>query len=163
MDDLNVAQLVVSTVAATMIAAPLIVMAYLAGRRSLTPEKSLRLDRLLPDISLGETIWQATFDGDADPQLAQTILFEFRQVGSRIVAEGKSPDGTRHSLEGVIHGGKFCCATIDEHRSGVWLGTMTAEMLADQQRMTGMRSRWTPVSQSLMVRKVVFTRLDKGV
>lgn len=163
MDGVSVAQLVVSTVAATMVAAPLIVIAYLAGRRSLSPEKSRRLDQLLPDISLGGTLWQASFDGDADPEVTQTIQFSFTQVGSRVVADGHSPDGTHHSLEGVIHGGRLCCVTIDESRSGIWLGTVTAELIGDHNRMTGMRTRWSPVTQSLMVRKAVFTQLHSTV
>ena len=163
MDGVSVAQLVVSTVAATMVAAPLIVIAFLAGRRSLSPEKSRRLDQLMPDIALGGTVWQATFDGDSDPEATQTIQFQFTQVGSRIVAEGYSPDGTRHILEGVIHGGRLCGVTIDENRTGIWLGTVTAETLADRSRMTGMRTRWSPVTQTLMVRKAVFTQLHNLV
>lgn len=163
MDGVSVAQLVVSTVAATMVAAPLVVIAYLAGRRSLSPEKSRRLDQLLPDVTLDGTVWQATFDGDADPEVTQTIQFAFTQVGSRVVADGHSPDGTHHALEGVIHGGRLCCVTIDESRSGIWLGTVTAELIGDHNRMTGMRTRWSPVTQSLMVRKAVFTQLHSTV
>lgn len=162
MDGVNLAQLVVSTLAAVMIAAPLVVMAYVAGRRSNSRERSRRLDQLQPDLILGGTTWRATFDGDADPALRLTVLFAFEQFDSRIVASGRSPDGTEHSLEGVIHRGRLCCVSIDENSAGAWLGTITAELNADT-LMTGMRTRWTPVSQTLMVRKVVFTRLDASV
>lgn len=163
MEGLNVAQVIVSTVAATMIVTPLLVLSYLAGRRSQSQGRSHRLDQLRSDVALGGSTWRADFDGDADPDVVQTLLLEWEQVGCRIVASGSSTDGTRHSLEGVIHGGRLCCVSIDENRAGTWLGTVTAELLPGEQQMTGMRTRWCPPSQTLMVRKVTFTRLHTGV
>jgi hypothetical protein len=90
----------------------------------------------------------------------QSITLEVNQTGCRIVATGHSSDGT-HSLEGIVHDRRLCCVSIDENRDGVWLGTVTAEVQADNQRMTGMRTRWSPQSQTLMVRKATFTRLPQ--
>lgn len=163
MNGLNLAQIIVSVVAVTLIVTPLIVMAFLAGRRSQVQVRSTRLDNLHPDVSLGGSTWQADFDGDDDPAIRHSVQLELQQVGCRIRGAGRSQDGSRHSLEGVIHHGRICCVSVDEVREGAWLGTITAEIQAGQNQMTGMRSRWSGKSQTLMVRKVTFTRLDKPV
>jgi hypothetical protein len=162
MEGLNVAQAVVTTVAVTLILTPLLVLSFLAGRRSTSQGRVQRLDQLQPEVSLGGTVWRAEVDGDADPDNVLTYQLELEQVGSRILAHGHSADGTRHSLEGVIHRGHLCGISIDETRQDVWLGTVTVELLPGQQQMTGMRSRWSPRSQTLTVRKVNFVRLDAG-
>ena len=163
MNGLNLAQIIVSVVAVTLIVTPLIVMAFLAGRRSQLQVRSTRMDTLQPEVSLGGSTWQADFDGDDDPAIRHSVQLELQQVGCRILATGRSQDGSRHSLEGVIHHGRICCVSVDEVREGAWLGTITAEILAGQRQMAGMRSRWSGKSQTLMVRKVTFTRLDNHV
>ncbi|MBS0202372.1 MAG: hypothetical protein JSS49_05685 [Planctomycetes bacterium] len=159
MDGFNLAQIAVSVVAVTLIVTPLIVMAFLAGRRSHSHGRNAYLDHLRPEVSLGGT-WRADFDADEDPSVSSSLQLELQQIGCRILATGRSRDGTRHSLEGVIHLGRICCVSVDDGREGAWLGTITAEVQADQHHMTGMRTRWSGKSQTLMVRKVKLTRLD---
>ena len=158
MEGINVGQIIVTCVAVTLIVTPLLVLSYLAGRRSKTNGRSHRLDQLRPEALLGGSTWLAAFDGDLDPAIVQTIRFDLEQVGCRILATAQSADGTRHALEGVIHHGRLCCVSIDENREGTWLGTVTAELLPGQQSMTGMRTRWSVPSQTLMVRRVTLTR-----
>ncbi len=159
---MNVAQVIVSTVAVTLIVTPLLVLSYLAGRRSQAQGRSRRLDQLRPEALLDGSTWLAEFDGELDPNVGQTIQYDLEQFGCRILASGRSADGTRHSLEGVIHQGRLCCVSVDENREGTWLGTVTAELVPGQQAMTGMRTRWTVPSQTLMVRRAAFTRLTTG-
>jgi hypothetical protein len=156
--ELNVAQAVITTVAIFLLTTPLLIMSYVAGRQSKTQGRSQQLEQLQPDAILAGSTWRVEYDGDADTEAVQSILLELKQSGCRIVANGHSAHGN-HSLEGVIHRSRLCCVSIDENRDGVWLGTVTAELHADNQQMTGMRTRWSPQSQTLMVRKATFTRL----
>lgn len=156
--DWNVAQVVVTTVAVALIMTPLVVVSYVAGRRSKTTGKSLHFEQLQCDLVLGGSTWQVDYDGETEASEGQSITLELNQTGCRIVATGHSSDGT-HSLEGIVHQRRLCCVSIDESRDGIWLGTVTAELQADDQRMTGMRARWSAQSQTLMVRKATFTRL----
>lgn len=160
MEGLNVAQVILSSVAVTLIVTPLLVLSYLAGRRSSGQLKSDRLDRLRPELHMGSASWRAEFAGDADPDVVQVVDYQVTQTASRILGQGRSADGTLHSLEGVIHLGRLCCIAIDESRAGPWLGTITAELAPGQHKLTGMRTRWSPQTQTLSVRSVTFTRLD---
>lgn len=162
MEGFNIAQIVVSVIAAMLIGTPLMVLCYLAGRRSQSHGRSHRFDQLQPDANLSGSTWIARFGGDADPDTAQTIQYQFEQMGSRILAHGQSSDGSRHTLEGILHRGRLCTLAIDENRSGAWLGTVTAELAGDQQ-MNGMRAHWSPESLTLMVRQATFTRIHSAV
>lgn len=162
MEGFNFAQIVVSVIAAMLIGTPLLVLSYLAGRRSQTQGRSHRLDQLQPDANLSGSTWIAQYGGDDEPDASQTIQYQFEQIGCRILAQGRSADGSRHTLEGVLHRGRLCTLAIDEHRSGAWLGTVTAELSGDQQ-MDGMRAHWSPQSQTLMVRQATFTRINSVV
>lgn len=51
---------------------------------------------------------------------------------------------------------------MDEGPDGICLGTVTAELGPAGDQMTGMRTRWVPRSQALLVRKATFTRLHAG-
>lgn len=159
MEGFNFAQLVVSVIAAMLIGTPLMVLCYLAGRRSQSQGRSHRFDQLQPDANLSGSTWIARYGGDADPEATQTVQYQFEQIGCRILAQGRSADGSRHILEGVLHRGRLCTLAIDEHHSGAWLGTVTAELAGDQQ-MDGMRAHWSPQSQTLMVRPATFTRIN---
>jgi hypothetical protein len=163
MDAFNAGQVIVSTVATTLVVTPLLVLSYLAGRRSRSQGRSWRLDQLKSEFVLGGSTWRAEFDGDADPAHVQTVLFAWEQTGCRIMAVGDSNRGVLQTLEGVIHECHICCVLIDESRAGIGLGMVTAELLPGGEQMTGMRTRWSPESQTLMVRKVTFTRLHTGV
>ena len=159
MDKLNVAQLIVSTIAAMLIATPLLLLSYVAGRRSHAQGRSRRLDQLSPEVFLGGSIWNVEYDGDEDPAIGQRLQLSLEQVGCRILATGQSTNGMYHSLEGVIHRGRLCCVSIDEGRDGAWLGTVTAELHPGGQQMTGMRTRWSVPSQTMMVRRATLTRV----
>lgn len=162
MEGFNFAQIMVSMIAAMLIGTPLLVLSYLAGRRSQATGRSHRFDQLQPDTNLGGSTWTARFGGDAEPGREQTIQYQFEQLGSRILAHGRSADGSRHTLEGVLHRGRICTLAIDENREGAWLGTVTAELAGDQQ-MSGMRAHWSPQSLTLIVRPATFTRIAAAV
>lgn len=162
MEGFNFAQIVVSVIAALLIGTPLLVLSYLAGRRSQAQGRSHRFDQLQPDANLSGSTWIARFGGDDDPDATQTIQYQFEQVGCRILAQGRSADGSRHTLEGVLHRGRLCTLAIDEHRAGAWLGTVTAELAGDQQ-MDGMRAHWSPQTQALLVRPATFNRMSAVV
>jgi hypothetical protein len=159
-DGINVAQTIVSAIAVTLIATPLIVLAYLAGRRSQSEGRNHRLDQLRPEVHLNGSTWRVDIDGDSDTSPVVSIQLDLVQSGSRIVATGRSPDGTRHCLEGVIHHGRMCCVSIDDNHEGAWLGTITAELCSGQRQMSGLRSHWSPKSQTMIMRRILFTRLD---
>lgn len=163
MEGVNVAQAILSSVAVTLIVTPLLVLSYLAGRRSSDQFKTHRLDRLRSELSLGGTTWHAEFAGDSNPDAVEIVVYEMVQSASRIIGRGRSVDGTEHTLEGVVHLGRLCCIAIDENRDGIWLGAVTAELIPGQQRLTGMRTRWSPGSQTMLVRPVTLTRLDGRV
>lgn len=162
MEGFNFAQIVVSVIAALLIGTPLIVLSYLAGRRSQSHGRSYRFDQLQPEASLGGSTWTARFAGDSNPNAEQTIQYQFEQIGCRILARGHSVDGSRHTLEGVLHGKRLCTLAIDESRNGAWLGTVTAE-LAGPEQMNGMRAHWSPESLTLTVRQATFMRVDPAV
>lgn len=154
---MNVAQLFVAMVALVLLLSPLFVMAFLAGRRSSSKGISRQFDRMPAEIVLESGSWQAEFDGD-QPNTVDVVMLEIEQVGNRIVGAGHSSDGTRHSLEGLLHQRHLCYICLDENRQGVWLGTVTGELLPGEQQIVGMRTRWSPQSQALIVRKAVLTR-----
>ena len=118
MDGFNVAQFVVSVVAALLIGPPLLVLSYLAGRRSQSNGHSIRLDQLQPDVNLGGSTWTAQFGSTGDSDERQTVQYQFQQIGCRILAHGNSAGGARHTLEGVLHRGCVCTLAIDETREG---------------------------------------------
>lgn len=162
MGGLNVAQLLIVATAILMMVSPLFVLVFLAGRQSATPFSNPRFDRMRPDFVLAAGSWQIEYDGD-DPSTPQSIIVHLQQTGCRVVAGGDSPDGTRHSLEGVLHQRKLCCVSIDENREGKWLGTVTAELLPGERQIVGMRSRWSPILQVLVVRKASLTFVGDGM
>ena len=163
MERMNVAQLVVSIIAMILIASPLIVLSYIAGRKSQSQGKSPRLDGLQPDVALSGSHWKVEIDGDQDPSTADSFEIRMDQIGCRIVASGRSINGGRYSLEGIVHRGRLCCVTIDETREGQTLGTVTAELTPDLRSMTGMKTRWSVSAQTLTIRKATFTRMDSLV
>lgn len=136
---------------------PLLVLSFVAGRRSNSQGRSHRLDQLQPEISLGRSSWLAQIADDAEPTALRSMTLEIEQIGSRITASGRSLDGTRHVLEGVVHGKRLCCISIDDNRSGIWIGTITVELIPGQQQFSGMLSRWSPQSQTMIVRPVTLT------
>ena len=158
MNGLNVGQLLIAVVALLMLMTPLFVLTFLAGRRSRVTGAHRQFERMHPDIVLPAGQWHVEFDG-IEPNTTQVVLIELQQVGSRIVGTGHSLDGTKHSLEGILHQRGMCCICIDENRDGIWLATVTAELLPGEQRMSGMRNQWSPQSQALIVRKATFTRV----
>jgi hypothetical protein len=158
---LNVAQLIISLVATMAIGTPLLLLAYLAGRRSMSPGRSPRFDDLRPELHLDGTTWSVEYAGDEDPDQPQVIQISLTQTGCRVVGSGRSTEG-HHTLEGIIHLGRLCCVSIDEGRQGTWLGTVTAELISGGQQMTGMRTRWSVTSQTLTVRKATFTLISNA-
>jgi len=147
--------------ALVMVLAPLLVLTYLAGRRSASTPLQIRLGSLVPAFDLSAT-WLVVFDGDSG-QPTPPVALEFVQQGARVIADGRGPDGIRHLLEGIVHNGRLCAVSIEERRDGLWVGTLTAELLPGNQQLTGMRSNWSTGSQTLHVRKVTFTRVPVSV
>jgi hypothetical protein len=159
MTELNVAQMIVTAVAVLLMLTPLLMLAFLAGRRSVATGTNRRFDQIRPDVILAAGTWRAEFDGD-EPGASQVVLLELQQVGSRIVGVGKSMDGTFHALEGILCQRRLCCISIAENREEVWSGTVTAELQPGEQQIIGMRNRWSRQSQTLIVRKATLTRVD---
>ena len=157
MNELQLPQLIVTVIAVVMILSPLLVVVFLAGRRSVVTGAASQFDRIASEFSLVPGTWRVEIDGD-DPGTTQIVMLDLQQFRNRVVGMGQSVDGSRYSLEGVIHGRQLFCISMDESRYGISLATLTAEMLPGENRMIGMRSRWSSQSQTLAVRKAIFSR-----
>jgi hypothetical protein len=155
----DAAQLLINLLAVLLVLTPLLMLSYLAGRRSRMTGRVDELERLRPDILLNGTIWQATFDADepsSSPPLSVKVAW--RQTGSRIVAETQLVNGVHLSLEGVLHHRHVCCLALDQSRREDGLGAILVEIRPGDDQMIGMRARWSPESQTLILRKVCWQR-----
>ena len=163
MNDPNMMQLALTLVALPLVMAPLVLLAFVAGRRSGSKTRIDELERLRPEVMLDGTSWRAGFDGDEASSPRQTFIVQWQQIGSRIIAESTFPDGTRLSLEGVLHHRQLCCVARDRSRRDDGLGAVLVEIRPGDREMVGMRARWSPQSQTLLLRKAVFICLDGDV
>ena len=102
--------MIVTVVALLMILSPLMVLAFVVGRRSIATGANRCFDQLRSDAVSAAGTWQVEFDGD-DPTTTQTVLLELQQVGSARPGAGRSMDGTGHSLEGIVHRAAVCAAS----------------------------------------------------
>jgi hypothetical protein len=153
---MDVPQLVITTAALVMAMTPLLVVAFVAGRRSARTRTLPQFDRLPLDPVRITGNWRAEFDG-LEPGTFKIVEFQFHQSGSRIIATGHESDGTKHFLEGVLFEGRLCGVCIQEIGSQTSIGTLTAEFSPSERTFTGMRSFWSSQLQALTVRKAVFT------
>lgn len=155
---MNLPQLMITGLGFCLLMTPLLLLAFVAGRRS-HPAKTLRqFDRPASDHLSVTGVWTAEFDGE-EPDTLKPVPFHVEQVGCRVVATGHSSDGTSHFLEGVLIERRFCGILIDEKKDRTIVATLTAELLPEEGTMNGMRSYWSPQAQALVVRKVSFARI----
>ncbi|MBC8117183.1 MAG: hypothetical protein H7062_22540, partial [Candidatus Saccharimonas sp.] len=73
-----------------------------------------------------------------------------------------SPNGSRHSFEGLLHGRRLCYVALDDDLRTERSGAVLAEVLPGDSQIVGVRSRWSGPSQGMAMRKATFTRLNGG-
>lgn len=159
MNGVQVAQLALTVFAVLLVLTPLLVLAYVSGRGSSTSPLQRRLTELDPSPHIGGR-WQIVVDDESGQR---PLLLDIVQTGGRFQAEGRGLEGARHAFEGIVHRGRLSAVTIEDGPAGLWIGTVTAELLPGSSQITGMRSRWAPDSQTLLVRRITFTRVDAVV
>ena len=156
----NPVQIAVTVIAVVLLMSPLLLWAYQAGRGASSTGKSDRFSRVVAEIHLNDTWWQAEFDVDEGNSAPLVLRLHLRQVGARVFGEAQSMVGVRHSFEGVIHGRQLCYVSLDDTQRTEWPGAVLAEVQPGETRIVGIRTRWAGPQQAMLLRKVTFTRLN---
>lgn len=158
--NINPVEVIVTVIALVLLMSPLMLWAYLAGRRASATGKTHRFDRVTAEIHLNDTWWQAEFDADEETVAAPVMRLHLQQVGSRVFGEATSFLGTRHFFEGMLHGRQLCYISLDDNQRAEWAGAVLAEVLPGENRIVGIRTRWAEPQCAMLMRKVTFTRLN---
>ncbi len=158
--NINPAEVVVTVIALVLLMSPLVLWAYLAGRRASATGKTHRFDRVTAEIHLNDTWWQAEFDADEELIAPLVMRLHLRQVGARVFGEATSFLGARHCFEGMLHGRELCYVSLDNNQRAEWAGALLAEVLPGESRIVGIRTRWAGPQRAMLMRKVTFSRLN---
>lgn len=137
-------------------------IAYNLGRRAGTGFKSSRFERLVCDLDLHDSTWQVKFedtDAHGNSDIRRAVL-RFRQVGSRIVAEGEGELGQRWSAEGVIFRNKLCYLYLDRARKGHVLGSVMVQADLLGLEMSGMRTSWSVDRNAVLIQTIQLSRVS---
>ena len=160
---INPVQVAITVVAIVAMMSPLLLWAYQSGRRTSATGKTPRFDDVVPDVRLNDTWWRAEFDAEEADSAPFVATLHLRQVGARVFGEAHSPNGSRHSFEGLLHGRRLCYVALDDDHRTERSGAVLAEVLPGDSQMIGVRSRWSGPSQGMAMRKAMFTRLNSAV
>ena len=158
--NINPLQVAITVVAVVALLSPLLLWAYQAGRLTSSTGKTPRFDRVVADLHLNDTWWRAEFDAEDAGAAPHIATLHLRQVGARVFGEARSEDGSRHSLEGLLHGRQLCYVALDDDQRAERPGAVLAEVLPGESQMIGVRSRWSGPPQGLLIRRATFTRLN---
>ena len=158
----NPVQIAVTVIALVLLMSPLLLWAYQAGRGASATGKSDRFNRVVAEVHLNDSWWQAEFDADAAATSPLVMRLHLRQIGARVFGEAQSLAGIRHSFEGVIHGRQLCYVSLDDTQRSEWPGAVLAEVQPGEQLIVGIRTRWAGPQQTMLMRKVTFTRLNSA-
>jgi len=158
--NINPVQIAITVIAIAALMSPLLLWAYLAGRSASATGKTHRFDRVIAEIHLNDSWWQAEFDADEELIAPLVMRLHLRQVGARVFGEAASLLGTRHCFEGMLHGRQLCYVSLDDNQRAEWAGALLAEVLPGESRIVGIRARWAGPQQAMLMRKVTFTRLN---
>jgi len=160
--NINPIQVAITVGAIVAILSPLLLWAYQAGRLTSATGKTPRFDRVVSDVHLNDTWWQAEFDAEDAGTAPRVATLHLRQVGARVFGEAHAADGSRHSFEGLLHGRQLCYVALDDDQRIERSGAVLAEVLPGDSQMIGVRSRWSGPSQGMLMRKATFTRLNNA-
>ncbi len=160
--NINPVQVAITVVAIVAIMSPLLLWAYQAGRLTSATGQTSRFDRVVAEVHLNDTWWRAEFDAEEAGAAPHVATLHLRQRGARVFGEAQSADGSRHSLEGLLHGRCLCYVALDDDQRGERSGTVQAEVLSGESQMIGVRSRWSGAPQGLLMRRATFTRLNSA-
>lgn len=160
--NINPVQVAITVVAIVALMSPLLLWAYQSGRRTSATGKTPRFDRVVADLCLNDTWWRAEFDAEEADSAPLVTTLHLRQVGARVFGEAHSPNGSRHSFEGFLHGRRLCYVALDDDHRAERSGAVLAEVLPGDSQIIGIRSRWCGPSQGMAMRKALFTRLNSA-
>ena len=158
--NINPVQVAITVVAIVALMSPLMLWAYQSGRLAGVNGKTPRFDQVVADVRLNDTWWQAEFDADEADSAPLIVTLHLHQVGARVFGEGYSPNGSRHSFEGVLHGRRLCYVALDDDQRTERSGAVMAEVFPGDSQIIGIRSRWCGPSQGMAMRKATFQRLN---
>ena len=160
--NINPIQVAITVVAIVALMSPLLLWAYQSGRLTSATGKTPRFNQVVPEIHLNNTWWRAEFDADEADSAPHVATLHLRQVGARVFGEARSADDSLHSFEGLLHGRRLCYIALDDDQRIERSGAVLAEVLSGESQMIGVRSRWSGPSQSMLMRKATFTRLNNA-
>ena len=140
-----------------------VVVAFRMGWRNGAGFKLSHFERLPADIDLLNTVWEVLFDDlDAAGQTQEMRgILRFRQMGSRITADGDDEHGHHWTAEGMIFRRKLCYLYLDRRQKGQVLGSVMVQADESGKEFTGMRSSWSIDRNALLVQRIRLIRLER--
>ena len=141
-----------------------VVLAFRYGWRAGAGYKIAHFERLPAEIDLMNTVWEVLFDDLDSAGQTQEMrgILRFRQMGSRITAEGDDEAGHHWTAEGMIFRKKLCYIYLDRRQKGQVLGSVMVQADEKGREFTGMRSSWSIDRNALLIQRIRLIRLERS-